>query len=280
MRMKKVKPLRNNNELYFVVTVVSCHATARRKGMSINNLKNLDDSAIVKMWNDLSGRHQLLARKADGSQKAKLFQQSERDHRELIDHLHQMVIFFQQLQQMSPDEIAERSPSEHLFKRATQDTMLSKITSELSVSYNNLGNALLEQLEPKINQPVHAYLFSLKWNPRNQYAIDNLWYCFDIASKLMATRVVRLPRKSTKIEWAQYHNAGYDLLKSPNSNPMTTIEAYKKALSIHSHPGTYHGLGIAFSNADMQNDAISAWMQTFSLDPDYNFELRIYIELD
>lgn len=247
--------------------------------MPTDNLKQLDDSTIVQMWNDLSSNLQLLVRKGDVSLKAKQFQQSERDHRELIDHLHKIVIFFQQLQQMSPDELAERSPKENLFKRATQETMLSKISNELSVSYNNLGNALLEQLEPKINQPVHAYLSALKWNSQNQYAVDNLWYCLGIASKLMAAAVARLPRTPMNTEWAKYHNLGYDLLKSPDSDPRATIDAYKKTLSVQAHPATYHGLGIAFSNADMQSDAISAWMETFSLYPEYNFELRTFIEL-
>lgn len=248
--------------------------------MSINNLKSLDDSAILKMWDDLSSRHRLLFKKADESLRAKYFQQSERDHREIIDHLHQMFIFLQQLQQMSPDEIAEKSTAESIFKRSTLKTLLSEISNELSVSYNNLGNTLLEQLEPKINQPVHAYLAALKWNFHNQYAVDNIWYCLDIASKLMSSKIIQVPQTPTNIEWSEYHNLGYDLLKSPNSNPTATIDAYKKALSILYHSGTYHGLGIAFSNANIQSEAISAWFETYTIDPDYNFELRTYIELE
>jgi tetratricopeptide (TPR) repeat protein len=240
------------------------------------DLKNMESKIIVQQWDALFAVMENSMKRIDACSQSS--PEKEQYYQGLIQDTNNLLEFVHALQKLNPDEFVELSDAHNIFKKATQEDLIRSLSNGMSSAYNNLGNCLLDIHEPNFNPAVHSYLTSLLWAHGNEYALDNVWYCLDLAAKFMKARQITLPHGSTNEGWVRCHNSGYDILKSPNQNPARAIEAYQKALAINpKFPATLHGLGIAYSFADMKDEAIRAWIETKKLEKDFNFEVRVVI---
>lgn len=243
------------------------------------DLKKLSNGEITDMWKSFTQSLVELSDKAITSFSAGKYEESEKDYLKLIDHAHQVLQFLQALQNCAPDEIAEKSETDNLFKRSTQQKMLNDLHGALSISYTYLAMCMLKQSETQINKPSHAYLNALRWNPQNNIAKESLLHCIEESSKYLAINKISLTSSDSNLQWAHFNNLGYTLLRYPTPNYKDAIDAYNNALTFQKRAGTYYGLGIAYLDSGMKEEAINSWMEVKNIDENYDFELSTVAEI-
>lgn len=245
----------------------------------MEELNTLSNNEIINRWKKLAELLVEFSDKAMTSFSAQKYEESEKDYAKLIEHAGKVLHFLTAMQNCAPDEIAEKSETDNLFKRSTQQKMLKDLHGALSISYTYLAMCMLKQSEAHVNSAAHSYLNALRWNPQNEIAREGVLHCIETSSKYLAIDKISLSISELNLQWAHYNNLGYTLLRYPSPNSEDAIKAYNTALTFQKQAGTYYGLGIAYLDLDMKEEAINAWLQVLSIDENYNFELSTVAEI-
>lgn len=247
--------------------------------MTLEEIRKMSDLELIEFWNKYEERRAILTRDAVHYKQIGQIKESENAYMKLIEHLLIMSNFMELLLQNNPDEFAELK-SNAFFKKSNLKMILDIISKEISVSYNNLGDSQITLYEPKVNSAIHSFLTALKWDSKNNYAIENIWYCMDLVYNHLASKKVICEKNSQTEQWMINHNKGYDFLKAPSSDYPKALYFYNTAInSLPNEASTWHGLGLTYSCQNNRDRAIESWLKCFELEPEYNFEYRCIAEL-
>lgn len=198
-----------------------------------------------------------------------------------IYHTREFINYILFLLDLAPDEYYEHQAGNNIFKKSVQQSLLSKLKNEMAGCLNNLADNDLK-IDPRhFNPALHPLLSALEWDDTHESVIQNIWYCMDIADKFMCVMQKKIPKTDQNIFFTREYDIGYDVLKANIKHPDAAISAFQRSIEfVPDSAPAYHSLGIAYSQADMQKEAIAAWRKVKKLDDNYNFEYRFRFIFD
>lgn len=159
------------------------------------------------------------------------------------------------------------------------------VQTNLGNAYSDLAACILETCGSKVNPAVHALLSAIQYGNSDEGVLQNLLYSMSLVNAVMESRVAAPPLVHRQDEFIRWHNQGYDLLKSPyppgtaSRNWEGAIRCFEEALQIASDcAASYHGLGLACEGGKREVQAVNAWLKVKQLNPDFNFQQRVWFE--
>lgn len=174
--------------------------------------------------------------------------------------------------------------SEQILKLPSE--LIDNVSLNLSNCYLDMGICNLKLDQTHINNSIHCFLKSLKYNNDSQDAIQNLISCMDRVNSFFQFRLGQFKKGTFDEKFLHFYTIGFDALKIPYPKGTSgrdwekAAHALQIALSHNSNYSfTHHLLGLAYFGLKQYDLAIDEWMITFDLEPSYNFELRSKIQI-
>jgi len=228
---------------------------------------------LYNLLNDVNGIVQTLANLSSENHSAANKYYSNQQYNEAIQKYKKAINYYTEI--LNIDKSIEELPMK----------LKDIIKGNLARAFLDKGSCHLEVKGVPINIAIIYFIKALLLVPDLNDAKKNLLYSMNFVNSFLKTKSLSTTLSSKK-QYIDLHNQGYDLLKTPlSTNPSErrwdeAIDKLTAAIEIESNQAfTYHLLGLAYEGKKMDEKAIESWIKVYNIDKNFNFEERVVFKL-